>query len=184
VAFVSYCALAESPSTELVALPLADEPPARDLLVVTERGRTRTLAAEGLRRFLLSPETLREVAAHTRLPAELRPARGQDDDPLAAPPLPGQPRPRPTVPSPIYRLRRLPRTPEETLVARLLGETYRQGRAGLLERLADALRRRSPGQLNVGAEAGLYGLQLYDDEAEALVDRLLGDLLVEVDPDA
>ena len=69
-------------------------------------------------------------------------------------------------------------------VARLLGETYRRGRSGLLERLADELRRRAPGRLTVGAEAGLYGLQLYDDEAEALLDRLVGDLLVEVDPDA
>jgi DNA-binding transcriptional LysR family regulator len=183
VAFVSYCALAEHASAEFVALPLADDPPARDLLVVTERGRTRTLAAENLRRFLLSSETLREVAGHTRLPAELRPARARDGDPLAAPETVSRSRPL-AEPSPIYRLRRLPRTPEETLVARLLGETYRRGRAGLLERLADELRRRAPGRLPIGAEAGLYGLQLYDDEAEALIDRLAGDLLVEVDPDA
>jgi DNA-binding transcriptional LysR family regulator len=76
VAFVSVCTLSEAgPAGELRILPLADEPPVRDLLVVTERGRKRTALAESFHRFLLTSETQQQVALHTRLPASLRPTR-------------------------------------------------------------------------------------------------------------
>lgn len=185
VAFVSVCTLAEAgPAGELRALPLADEPPARDLLVLTERGRPRTALVESFRKFLLSAETLREVATYTSLPAELRPPRaGVPESPRASPAegLEADPLlPVRRAINPIYRLARLPNTDDERLVVRLLGETYRGGRAGLLERLADDLRRNDDDPVSRAPDVGLYRLQLYRNQAGALLDRLAGDLLVEV----
>ena len=78
---------------------------------------------------------------------------------------------------------RVPRTPEEDRLARLLAETFRGGRPALIERLADDLRRRGAEPLSRAPEAGLFGLALYREQAAALVDSLLGDLLVEVEID-
>lgn len=187
VAFVSVCTLAVSgPAGKLRALPLADEPPARDLLVLTERGRPRTALAERFRSFLLAAETLREVDGYTRLPATLRPAprsspvapraspaAGLEADPLLPPRPPGEP---------MYRLARSPATPEEELVAAALRATPGGLRKALIEQLAEALRRREGDPLAPAVELAPYRLDLYREEAAALLDRLLGDLLAEVQP--
>ena len=189
VGFVSVCTLAVAgPAGELRALPLADEPPARDLLVLTERGRARSAPAERFRTFLLSAETLHEVAGYTRLPARLRPGRGGQverrsppDVPRASPAagleadplLPDRPA------GPAYRLARAPRSPDEERVARLLVRTSGGARARLLEHLADELRRCEGDPLARTPDIGLYRLELYQKEATALLDGLVGDLLVE-----
>jgi DNA-binding transcriptional LysR family regulator len=193
VSFVSVCTLAVAgPAGELRALPLADEPPARDLLVVTERGRSLTALGQTFKSFLLSDQTLREVAGFTRLPVRLRagadfpaqpattpfpmkeprasPAAGLEADPL----LPGPP-----AGGPAYRLAREPRTPDERRVAELLAKTPGGRRAGLLDRLADDLRRSDPDFLSNAPDVGLYRLQLYRQEARAQLDQLVGGLLVE-----
>lgn len=185
VAFVSICALAQAgPAGELRILPLAEAPPARDLLVLTKRGRARTALAEAFYTFLLSDETLRQVARFTRLPARLRPAptgphfegpkaspaAGLEADPLLPPITPG---------GPAYRLARPPRTPDEARVARALAAVPDGRRAALLERLADELRRADGDALAAAPEVGLYRLELYQEEAAALLDNLVGDLLAE-----
>jgi DNA-binding transcriptional LysR family regulator len=195
VGFVSVCTLAVAgPAGELRALPLADEPPARDLLMLTERGRPLTALAESFKSFLLSDQTLREMAGYTRLPTRLRtaagisapartasaatvsvieptasPAAGLDADPLLPRPAGG----------PAYRLAREPRSSEEQRVASLLSRTPGGRRAGLLDRLADELRRSDRDPLSRAPDVALYRLPLYRQEAIAQLDQLVGDLLVE-----
>jgi DNA-binding transcriptional LysR family regulator len=197
VAFVSVCTLAAAgPAGELRALPLADEPPTRDLLVLTERGRARTALAETFRSFLLSPETLREVAGHTRLPTRLRPAGPtvvasglpptRPDEPKAPPSsgLEGDPLLPARVPGgPTYRLAREPSTPDEERVARVLAETPGGAREELLEHLADELRQREGDPLSGAPDVGLFRLELYEEEASAMLDRMVGDLLIEAEPE-
>jgi hypothetical protein len=186
LAFVSLCTLAASgPAGELRLLPLADEPPARDLLVLTEPGRPLSPLAVAFRELLLAPDTRREVGGYTRLPARLRPAAaGQQPGTRASPAAGLEQDPLMPPANPIYRLARLPATPRESLVARLLAETYRGGRAGLLERLADELRRAEGDPLARAPDIGLYRHELYREEAASLLDHLLGDLLVEVGPES
>jgi DNA-binding transcriptional LysR family regulator len=75
VAFVSRCTLPDAEmSGNLLVLPLADEPPARDLLVLTEHGRRLTVLAASLRQYLLSPETQALAAAYTRVSARPQPS--------------------------------------------------------------------------------------------------------------
>ena len=191
VGFVSVCTLAAAgPAGEVRALTMADEPPARDLLLLTIADRPLSRQAEAFRRFLLDEERRLELAAHTRLPSRLRPTgepdrpgpsepgrrvvppkvspmRGLEQDPLLPPPNGAPLR---------YRLGRLPRTPDEQLVAQALTSGQQLTRQALIERLADALRRQDP--LARLPEAGPFGLELYKEEATTRVDGLVGDLLI------
>ena len=177
LAFLPYCTLGTAETLgELRPLPLADEPPARDQLVLTERGGPPTTLGARFRDFLLSDETRRLVAGYTQLPESLRPR--QPDGAAPTGPTRSEPVKRPPV---VYRLARLPRDGQENRVARLLAETYRGGRPALIEKLADELRRREGNPLLMAPEAGLFRLELYDEQARQIVDRLVGDLLVEVD---
>lgn len=84
IGFVSVCALvAAGPAGVLRALPMADFAPARDLLLVSERGRPLSNLAQAFRTFLLSDSIRRKVATSTHLPARLRATTV--DDPLLEP---------------------------------------------------------------------------------------------------
>ena len=93
IGFVSVCALvAGGPAGVLRALPMADFAPARDLLLLSERGRPLSSLARAFRDFLLSDEIRRKVGASTRLPSRLR--ADTPDDPLLEPPAAGPGRAR------------------------------------------------------------------------------------------
>jgi DNA-binding transcriptional LysR family regulator len=92
VGFVSVSALvAAGPAGVLRALPMDDFAPARDLLLVSERGRPLTNLAQAFRSFLLSDAIRRRIAATTRLPNRLR--AGAPNDPLLDPPRIPEPAP-------------------------------------------------------------------------------------------
>jgi DNA-binding transcriptional LysR family regulator len=168
VGFVSVCALvAGGPAGALRALPMVDFAPARDLLLVSERGRPLSTLATAFRAFLLSDDVRREIAATTRLPARLRAATPPRDPLLAGGPI---------------RVARPARSADEERVAGLLARRPSCTREGLVAALADELRRAEADPFGGPAELGSWRLGLYRQSADRVVATLLGDFLVEERP--
>ncbi len=171
IGFVSICALVTSgPAGVLRALPMADFAPARDLLLLRQRGRELGALAEAFREFLLSDEIRRLVAASTRLPAHLRPGAPVPDDPLLEPT---------SAPPREVGMTRPPRSEDEQRVAAVLARIPVRTRDALIAAVADDLRRAEGDPFRGAPETGVWRLSMYRQAAEDLVRGLLGDFLVE-----
>ncbi len=77
------------------------------------------------------------------------------------------------------RLTRLPRSPSEERVARLLARLPLNTRHALVEAVADDLRLAENDPFRAASEVAIWRLSFYQRAAEELVSSFLGDLLVE-----